>query len=105
MFTYEDALISLGIDYPDKTQEKNVTRKLAAALETLYEAVGEDVYELIPECAQANELVATYLDDLYYNRGTSAKVSGAVRESVKNMELQLLLKLRRLREARKAAVV
>lgn len=99
MFTYEDALASLGIDYPDDTQKKNITRKLGAAIDTLYGAVGEDVFDLMPNDNRPHELVAIYLDDLYYNRGTSAKVSGAVRESVRTMELQLRLELRRLREA------
>ena len=96
--TYEDALASLGIDYPDETIKRNVTRKLGAAISTLYGAVGEDVFDLMPNDERPAELVMTYLDDLYYNRGTSAKVSGAVRESVKTMELQLRLELRDLRE-------
>lgn len=98
MVKYEDALTSLGIDYPDKTQEKVVKQKLAAAIKTLEGAVGADVYELMPDDARADELVCTYLDDLYSNRGVSAKVSGATRALVYNMEQQLRLELRGLRE-------
>ena len=97
MVTYEEALVHLGIDYPDENTKKIVTQKLAAAERTLRGAVGEDVEELMPGDERAKELVTTYLDDLYANRGTSAKVSGAVRRSVQTMEQQLLLELRRLR--------
>lgn len=97
--TYDDAIKSLGIDYPDEIIKANVTRKLGAAIGTLFGAVGEDVFDLMQDDKRPAELVMTYLDDLYYNRGTSAKVSGAVRESVKNMELQLRLELRDLRKA------
>jgi hypothetical protein len=97
MVTYEEALVHLGIDYPDESTKKIVTQKLAAAIKTLRGAVGEDVETLMPNDERAKELVITYLDDLYTNRGTSAKVSGAVRRSVQAMELQLQLELRRLR--------
>lgn len=97
MVTYEEALVHLGIDYPDDSTKKIVTQKLAAAIKTLCGAVGEDVETLMPDDERAKELVITYLDDLYANRGTSAKVSGAVRLSVQTMELQLRLELRRLR--------
>lgn len=99
MPTIDDALASLGIDYPDDTVIKNVTRKLNAAIKTLYDAVGEDVYQLLPGDERADELVLTYLDDLYYNRGVSAKVSGSTRRMVADMEMQLRLELRRKREA------
>ena len=105
MPTIEDALASLGIDYPDEIVLKNVNRKLAAAIETLYGAVGEDVYDLMPGSERANELVMTYLDDLYYNRGVGAKVSGSTRRMVADMELQLRLELRGKRQAREAATV
>ena len=98
MVTYEEALAHLGIDYPDESIEKIVTQKLAAAVETLRGAVGDDVDELMPDDHRARELVCVYLDDLYSNRGVSAKVSGAVRRSVQTMELQLRMELRRRRK-------
>lgn len=98
MVTYEEALVHLGIDYPDESTKQIVTQKLAAAIKTLRGAVGEDVETLMPKDERAKELVITYLDDLYSNRGVSAKVSGAVRRSVQTMELQLQMELRRLRK-------
>ena len=98
MVTYEEALVHLGIDYPDESTKLIVTQKLAAAIKTLRGAVGEDVETLMPDDERAKELVITYLDDLYSNRGVSAKVSGAVRRSVQTMELQLQMELRRLRK-------
>lgn len=99
MLTIDEAIASLGIDYADDVVKANVRRKLAAAQQTLYGAVGEDVFELLPDDGRAIELLTTYLDDLYYNRGVSAKVSGATRRMVADMELQLRMELRKLREA------
>lgn len=99
MLTYEEALIHLGIDYPDANQATIVRQKLAAAVKTLHGAVGEDVEMLLPDDPRAAELVLAYLDDLYSNRGVSAKVSNAVRLSLASQELQLKLELRKLREA------
>lgn len=98
MVTYEEALVHLGIDYPDESTQRIVSQKLAAAIATLHGAVGEDVEALMPGDERAKELVITYLDDLYSNRGVSAKVSGAVRRSVQTMELQLQMELRRRRK-------
>lgn len=96
--TIDEALRYLGIDYPDEVVTANVNRALATANETLAGAVGADVWELIPDSSRAKELVLIYLDDLYSNRGVSAKVSNAVRLSVQTMELQLRLELRTLRK-------
>lgn len=98
MVTYEEALVHLGIDYPDDSTKLIVTQKLGAAIQTLRGAVGDDVETLMPDDERARELVITYLDDLYSQRGTSAKVSGAVRQLVQTQELQLRLELRRKRE-------
>lgn len=97
MPTYEEALEYLGIDYPDDTVRANVTRALATAVKSLEGAVGEDVGVLMPDDPRAKELVLIYLDDLYSTRGVSAKVSGATRQLVHTMELQLTMELRRLR--------
>lgn len=99
MPTIEDALAYMGIDYPDELIRKNVTRALAAAIQVLYGAVGEDVDTLLPGDARVQELVLIYTDDLYTERGVSAKVSGATRRLVEDMVLQLQLDLRTLREA------
>lgn len=98
MPTYEDALAYLGIDYPDDLIKKNVTRALASAINWLHGAVGEDVDNLMPDESRAKELVLIIMDDLYSEKGVSAKVSGATRRTVADMVLQLQLELRQLRE-------
>lgn len=98
MPTIEDALAYLGIDYADDLVRKNVNRALDTAVKVLHGAVGEDVDTLMPNDSRANELVLIYMDDLYSEKGVSAKVSGATRRMVADMELQLRLELRTLRE-------
>ena len=98
MPTYDEALAYLGIDYADEVIKRNVTRALATACETIRGAVGADVDLYMPDSARVKELALIYLDDLYSNRGVSAKVSGATRKLVQAMELQLKLELRALRE-------
>ena len=98
MPTLEEALEHLGFDYPDDLIRKNVTRDLAAAIKTLHGAVGEDVDTLMPGDSRIQQLVLIYTDDLYSERGVSAKVSGATRRLVADMVLQLQLELRALRE-------
>lgn len=99
MPTVDDALAYLGIDYPDAIITKNVTRALATAKKVLHGAVGEDVETLMPNDSRAQELVLIYMDDLYSQKGVSAKVTGATRRMVADMEMQLRLELRTIREA------
>lgn len=99
MPTYDEALQYLGIDYADVLVQANVTRALAAAQKILEGAVGADVWELLPDDPRATELVLMYLDDLYSDRGVSAKVSGATRRLVATMVLQLQLDVQQAREA------
>jgi hypothetical protein len=87
----------MGIDYPDELIRANVKRALATADRTLRGAVGEDVWDRLPGDERAKELVLTYAHDLYSTRGVSAKVSGATRQLVYAMELQLTLELRAAR--------
>ena len=61
------------------------------------EDVGADVETLLPDDPRAKELVLIYTDDLYSQRGVSAKVSGATRNLVHSMELQLQMELRTAR--------
>lgn len=98
MVTYDEALVHLGIDYPDQTIKTIVTQKLAAAVATVKGAVGDDVELLLPDDNRVKELTLAYLADLYDNRGMSAKVSNAVRLSMATMELQVKIDLRRIRE-------
>lgn len=99
MPTLEDARLYLGIDYADETTDKNVTRALATAKATLYGAVGEDVETYLPNDSRIVELVLIYTDDLYSQRGVAAKVSGATRRLVFDMEQQLKMELRTAKEA------
>lgn len=88
----------LGIDYADEVVTYNVEKAAATARRTLLGAVGEDVEELLPDDERVEELIKIYTDDLYSERGVSAKVSGATRKLVQSMELQLKLELRQKRE-------
>lgn len=98
MMTLQDALDRLGIDYPDEKVEKNVTRALASAEGILRGAVGEDVREYFPDDERVDELVGSYLEELYDNRGVGAKVAAATRHLVTTLELQLKAELRRAKE-------
>lgn len=98
MLTIEDALTYLGIDYPDDVIKKNVTRALAAARAAVLGGVGEDVDTYLPDDSRVSELTLIYLEDLYSQRGVSAKVSGATRRLVSDMELQLRMELATARE-------
>lgn len=99
MPTLDDALEYMGIDYADEVVKRRATKALEAAKQTLLGSVGEDVEELLPGDPRTRELVLIYTDDLYSQRGLSAKVSNATRQMVGTMELQLRLELARKREA------
>lgn len=94
----EDVLSYLGIDYADDMVTRNVERSMATAWQTLLGSVGEDVEKYLPGDPRVEELVKIYTDDLYSERGISAKVSNATRMMVQTMELQLRLELARERE-------
>lgn len=97
MPTVEEVLQYMGYDYPDDVVTANATRALATAEATLRGAVGDDVTDLLPDDPRTKELVLIYADDLFTNRGLSAKVSRATRRMVQDMELQLCMELRRKR--------
>lgn len=99
-----EALQALGIDYTDEAVTVNVTRKLAAADKRLQRAVGDDVWELLPDDPQAKELLFAYLEEAYNEQGViSAKVVNVKRAAITDAELQLRLELARLRAAKGAA--
>lgn len=98
MPTYEDVLAYLGIDYADEVVERNVKKAMSAAWQTLLGSVGADVETYLPGDPRVEELAKTYTDDLYSERGVSAKVSNTTRMMVSTMELQLRLELARKRE-------
>ena len=98
MPTYEDALAHLGIDYADAVIKGKVTRSLETAERFLRGAVGEDIWELMPDDERAHELVLVYLEEIYSERSPSAKAGNAKREMVSSMEWQLKLELARKRK-------
>ena len=95
MPTIEEALQYLGIDYADALVTANVSRALNTAQKILHGAVGEDVETYLKDDSRTKELILIYLDDLYSERGMSAKTSNARRHLIADMELQLRLELRR----------
>lgn len=99
MPTIGDVLAYLGIDYADEVVTKNVQRAMNAAQATLRGSIGDDVDTYLPGDQRVTELLMIYVDDLYSERGVSAKVSGATRQLVNTMEWQLRLELARAREA------
>ena len=98
MPTYEEALEHLGIDYADDVIQRKVNKGLKTAERYLFGAVGVDIWELLPGDERAHDLVLNYLDDIYSERGTSAKAGNARREMISTMEWQLKLELARKRE-------
>ena len=98
MPTIDDVLDYLGIDYADEIVKKNVQSAMAAAKQVLLGSIGEDVETYLKDDPRLAELLKIYVDDLYSERGVSAKVSGATRNLVQSMEWQLRLELRAARE-------
>lgn len=100
MPTLEDVLLYLGIDVTDDPMvNANAERCRATAAQILRGAVGEDVETFLPSDPRVMELVLIYAEDLYSQRGMAAKVSGATRRLVADMELQLKMELRQAKEA------
>ena len=99
MVTLEDALNYMGVDYADDVARANAARAMRTAESTMRGAVGERVREYLPDDPRVDEIVLIYTDDLYSERGVSAKVSAATRRMVSDMEQQLRLELRSAMEA------
>lgn len=100
MLTIEDALRHLGYDEEDPDICMIVTGELEEAKQYLCGAIGDDIFELMPDDHRLNILLKAYLDDLHDDRGTtSAKANNAKRNMVGSTELQLRLELARRRES------
>ena len=93
MPTMDEARAYLGIDYTDTVTDANISRALATAHKTVLGTVGDDVDTYLPDDPRVKELTLIYLEDLYSQRGVSAKVTGATRRLVSDMEQQLRLEL------------
>ncbi len=99
MLTIEGALRHLGYDEVDEVITEKVTNELAEANSYLQGAVGEDIFEVLPDDPRVDILLKAYIDDLHDDRGiTSAKAGNAKREMVNSTEWQLRLTLARKRE-------
>lgn len=102
MPTKEDLKAYCGIDYADDIVERNVSRALGAAINLVKGGIAPDIDTVLPEDDRVAELVLIYADDLYSGRGTlnsdSAKVSGATRRLVNDLETQLRMEYRQAKE-------
>lgn len=105
MLTIEGALQHLGYDEVDEVIRANVTAELEGAKSYLQGAVGDDVFDLLPDHPTVDSLLRAYLDEKHDERGTSAKSSGAKREMVHSEEWQLRLALARRRAETEGASV
>jgi hypothetical protein len=99
VLTLTEALRHLGYDEVDEVITEKVTSELAEAGQYLQGAVGEDIFDLLPDDPRVDILLKAYLDDLHDDRGTtSAKANNAKRDLVHSTEWQLRLTLSRKRE-------
>ncbi len=100
MVTLNDAAMHIGIDYlDDEMTRANLQRALNSATYRLYGSVGRDVETYLEGDPRVDQLVLIYTEEAYDNHPGSAKQDAAKNHLRDNLELQLLLELRTLREA------
>ena len=100
MVTINDAAQHIGIDYlDDGMTAANLQRALDSAIYRLYGAVGRDVETYLNGDPRVNQLVLIYTEEGYDNHPGSAKQDAAKNHLRDNLELQLRLELRTLKEA------
>lgn len=100
MVTINDAAQHVGIDYlDDEMTRANLQRALDSAIYRLYGAVGRDVETYLNGDPRVDQLVLIYTEEGYDNHPGSAKQDAAKNHLRDNLEIQLLLELRALREA------
>lgn len=105
MVTINEAAQHIGIDYlDDGMTAANLQRALDSAIYRLYGAVGRDVVTYLSSDPRVDQLVLIYTEEAYDNHPGSAKQDAAKNHLRDNLELQLLLELRTLREAGEAGV-
>ena len=96
--TIEDLKDYTGIDYADEMVTKNLTRALGAAINLVRGSIASDLDTVLADDERVALLVLVYADDLYSGRGVlnsdSAKVSGATRRMVNDLETQLRMEYR-----------
>ena len=100
MVTINEAAQHLGIDYLDDGMTRaNLQRALDSAIYRLYGAVGRDVETYLVGDPRVDQLVLIYTEEGYDNHPGSAKQDAAKNHLRDNLELQLRLELRTLKEA------
>ena len=100
MVTINDAAMHMGIDYlDDGTTVANLQRALDSAIYRLYGTVGRDVETYLNGDPRVDQLVLIYTEEGYDNHPGSAKQDAAKNHLRDNLELQLRLELRTLKEA------
>ena len=96
--TIDDLKAYSGIDYADEMVTKNLTRALGAAINLTKGGIADDLDTVLADDERVSLLVLVYADDLYSGRGVvnsdSAKVSGATRRMVNDLETQLRMEYR-----------
>lgn len=99
MVTINDAAQHVGIDYlEDEMTRANLQRALDSAIYRLYGSVGRDAEYYLDGDPRMNQLVLIYTEEIYDNHPGSAKQDSAKNHLRDNLELQLRLELRTLRE-------
>ena len=99
MVTLNDAAQYLGIDYLDDVMTvANLQRALDSAIYRLYGAVGRDVETYLEGDPRVDQLVLIYTEEAYDNHPGSVKQDAAKNHLRDNLELQLRLELRVLKE-------
>ena len=100
MVTINDAAQHIGIDYlDDGMTAANLQRALDSAIYRLYGTVGRDVETYLEGDPRVDQLVLIYTEEGYDNHPGSAKQDAAKNHLRDNLELQLRLELRTLRES------
>lgn len=100
MVTIKEAAQHIGIDYlDDEMTAANLQRALDSSIYRLYGAVGSDVETYMEGDPRVNQLVLIYTEEAYDNHPGSAKQDAAKNHLRDNLELQLRLELRALKEA------
>lgn len=99
MVTINEAAQHIGIDYLDDGMTvANLQRALDSAIYRLYGSVGRDVELYLGGDPRVKQLVLIYTEEIYDNHPGSAKQDAAKNHLRDNLELQLRLELRTLKE-------
>ena len=99
MVGINEAAQHIGIDYlDDEMTVANLKRALNSAIYRLYGSVGRDVETYMDGDPRVDQLVLIYTEEGYDNHPGSAKQDAAKNHLRDNLELQLRLELRTLKE-------